>query len=93
MAYVDPEKFHAFLKSKIRRPRCHLCGKGPLSYTSKLSIIEEWDHIPGFDKKPIMCVVALDCDNCGAVAFINPVKVGFDVLPDDDDYDPAVRDL
>lgn len=93
MAYVDQEKFHAFLKSKIKRPRCHVCRKGPLWYTAELYTIEMWDGLPGIEKKPIMGVIPLNCDNCGAVAFINPVRMGFDVRPQDDDFDPFVEYL
>ena len=90
MAHIDQKKLHEFLKSKIKRPRCHVCRKGPLWYTAKLYIIEEWDHLPGFDKKPIMSIVPLRCDNCGAVSFIDPTQMGFEVLSDDDDYDNEV---
>lgn len=84
MPRIDAEKLHEHVKSKAGRVKCPVCRRGPMTFSDEIHGVSEVWPRSNMNQKPVKLLITLGCQNCGGVAFIDPISAGIEIFDDED---------
>ncbi len=84
MPRIDADKLFEHIRAKAGRVKCPVCRRGPMEFSDEIyGVFEGWQRT-NMNQKIMKLVVALNCDNCGGVSFIDPMAAGIGIIGDEE---------